>query len=81
MPKMPAQGCLDLTIIGAKSLPKMDTFGRCDGVCKLQFEGQEIETTVVKNSFTPVVACMRPESGHAPRGPMSIAIPYASQVL
>ena len=36
----PAEGRLDVTVVSAAHLPRMDTFGSCDGFVSVNFAGQ-----------------------------------------
>lgn len=44
---------VQLTVINARHLPKMDLMGSCDPYAKLAFDGQELQTQVVKQSYDP----------------------------
>jgi len=50
----PAEGRLDVTIAKAEHLPRMDTFGRCDGFVQVEYAQQRHKTQVIRNSFSPV---------------------------
>jgi len=46
---------LDISFFKAESLPKMDTFGKCDGFLSVKFGGNpEIKTEIIKKSYDPV---------------------------
>jgi hypothetical protein len=42
---------LELSIISALHLPKMDVFGTCDAFCEVTWMGAEYRTGIVKNSY------------------------------
>ena len=42
---------VQLTVVSANHLPKMDTFGSCDPFVKVDFEDQEEKTEVVKGTY------------------------------
>ena len=44
---------VEVTIISARHLPKMDSMGTCDGYCKIAWQGQKHETKVKKCSYSP----------------------------
>ncbi len=44
---------LNLKIIQAKNLPKVDVKGSCYGYCKIQFTQQKAQTRIIDNSLTP----------------------------
>ena len=44
---------LNLKVIEAKNLPKVDVKGSCDGYCKIQFAQQKAQTRIISNSLTP----------------------------
>eukprot|EP00960_Hanusia_phi_P031418 749278-Hanusia_phi.AAC.4 len=47
------RGRLDMTIVCARNLPKMDAFGSCDGFCTIDFLGSTKETSVKPNNYFP----------------------------
>ena len=54
------QGLMDITVVGAQHLPKMDMWGSCDGLVQLSFEDQSLamqpqvhRTDCQKDSFSP----------------------------
>ena len=56
-----AQALLDVTVVRAQHLPKMDMWGSCDGLVQVSFEDQSlalptqvVRTKPIKNSFDPV---------------------------
>eukprot|EP00291_Cryptomonas_curvata_P008243 CAMPEP_0172191692 /NCGR_PEP_ID=MMETSP1050-20130122/23864_1 /TAXON_ID=233186 /ORGANISM="Cryptomonas curvata, Strain CCAP979/52" /LENGTH=303 /DNA_ID=CAMNT_0012866813 /DNA_START=110 /DNA_END=1018 /DNA_ORIENTATION=+ len=44
---------LEIKVVNARNLPKMDTFGTCDPFCRLEFCGENRETAVIKNTYSP----------------------------
>ncbi len=44
---------LEIKVVNARNLPKMDTFGTCDPFCRLDFCGENRETSVIKNTYSP----------------------------
>jgi len=55
-----AEGLMDITVVKASHLPKMDYWGSCDGLVQLSFQdeslalpNQTMRTECVKNSFNP----------------------------
>ncbi len=48
---------LGVTVVSAADLPKVDTMGRCDGYCVVNFGGQQQSTSPVKNCYDPVWGC------------------------
>jgi Ca2+-dependent lipid-binding protein len=44
---------LEIKVVNARNLPKMDTFGTCDPFCRLDFCGENRETKVIKNTYSP----------------------------
>ena len=44
---------LNLKVIEAKNLPKVDVKGSCDGYCKIQFAQQKAQTRIINNSLSP----------------------------
>ena len=45
-------GHLEVTILSARHLPKMDVLGTCDAVCKVRWLGHEFSTEVKKNTYS-----------------------------
>jgi len=43
---------LNLKVIQAKNLPKVDVKGSCNGYCKIQFTQQKAQTHIIDNSLT-----------------------------
>jgi Ca2+-dependent lipid-binding protein len=44
---------LEIKVINACNLPKMDTFGTCDPFCRLDFCDENRETAVIKSTYSP----------------------------
>ena len=44
---------INLKIVEAKNIPKLDIGGTCDGYCKIQFGQQKAQTRIIDNSLTP----------------------------
>ena len=44
---------LEIKVVNARNLPKMDTFGTCDPFCRLEFCGENHESVVIKNTYSP----------------------------
>ncbi|EKX31755.1 hypothetical protein GUITHDRAFT_42300, partial [Guillardia theta CCMP2712] len=44
---------LEIMIMSARNLPKMDAFGTCDGFCTIVFQGSTKETSVRPRSYFP----------------------------
>lgn len=44
---------LEVTVVCARHLPKMDSIGSCDTFMRLKRGDKEMETTVRKNSLSP----------------------------
>ena len=44
---------LEVTAVGARHLPKMDTFGSIDPFCELRLGGALFSTAVRKNTYSP----------------------------
>jgi Ca2+-dependent lipid-binding protein len=42
---------LEISVISALHLPKMDVFGTCDAYCEVKWLGLEYRTRIVKNSY------------------------------
>jgi Ca2+-dependent lipid-binding protein len=45
---------MEITLVEARGLPKMDMFGLCDPFAEISFEGQTRTTPVVNQSLAPV---------------------------
>ena len=43
---------LQVTVISVKNLPKMDLLGTCDPFCRLIFCGEQVQTSVKKNTYS-----------------------------
>ena len=50
----PAEGFIDVVVQKALHLPRMDTFGSCDGLTRLKYHNKTYDTDVRKNTFSPV---------------------------
>eukprot|EP00282_Hemiselmis_andersenii_P003801 CAMPEP_0114138892 /NCGR_PEP_ID=MMETSP0043_2-20121206/16567_1 /TAXON_ID=464988 /ORGANISM="Hemiselmis andersenii, Strain CCMP644" /LENGTH=277 /DNA_ID=CAMNT_0001232897 /DNA_START=149 /DNA_END=978 /DNA_ORIENTATION=+ len=48
---MAAVKALQVTVVGARHLPKMDTFGKCDPIVTVTFQGVEKETKAIKKVY------------------------------
>ena len=46
-------GVMEVTIISARHLPKMDLMGTCDGFCEVEWQGKQATTKVKKNTYSP----------------------------
>eukprot|EP00961_Rhodomonas_salina_P168872 2275615-Rhodomonas_salina.1 len=50
--KVHLHGQVEVLVVGAKHLPKMDVFGTCDPFVVLKYGGKEAKTEVIKNTYT-----------------------------
>mmetsp|Transcript_29433 Transcript_29433/g.70739 ORF Transcript_29433/g.70739 Transcript_29433/m.70739 type:complete len:485 (+) Transcript_29433:219-1673(+) len=44
---------LEIILVNARHLPKMDTFGSCDGFCVFKFEGNTFRSTTKVKTYSP----------------------------
>eukprot|EP00961_Rhodomonas_salina_P258636 3495138-Rhodomonas_salina.2 len=74
---MSARTCLELTVVGARHLPKVDLVGKCDGYCLIKYGGKVQRTKTVKNSYSPdweeTFSFDAPADGDAP-GTLSVTL-------
>lgn len=44
---------VDVTVVSCQDLPKMDIFGKCDGIVRISANSMEFETNVVRRDYNP----------------------------